>query len=56
MQNDLILRRIEYAVSMVEWSKSSIEGFYAMHYRDLIEHFEQFHADRVAKTSKTKTN
>lgn len=48
MQNDLILRRIEYAVSMVEWSKSSIDGFYAMDYRTMIEHFEQFHANRLA--------
>lgn len=52
MQNDLILRRIEYAVSMVEWSKAYIHGFYSMTYRELIDNFEQFHADRIATITK----
>lgn len=51
MQPDLILRRIEYAVSMTEWAKTAPISI-ALNDEAMIEHFEQFHAGRLATITK----
>lgn len=48
MQADLIHRRIQYAVSMVEFSKAPLAGFYSMTYDEMIDSFLTFHDARMS--------